>query len=255
MSQDLTGRVAIVTGSTSGLGRATALRLAQDGAKVVVNSHEPDQGAETGAEIEAQGGEALFIQGDVSSMSDCENLARKTLQAFGTISILVNNAGIERRGGVVNTVEQDWDDMINVDLKGIYLVSKAVLPAMIENKIGAVVNVASVLSFDVIPERAAYVAAKGGVLQLTKSMALDYGPDGIRCNAVVPGFFHTPMLEQSMLDSGDYEGVMADLKGKSVFGRGGDPAELAAAVKFLVSDEASFITGAVLRVDGGWDCS
>ncbi len=255
MSQDLAGRVAIITGSTSGLGRATALRLARDGARVVINSHEPAHGAATVAEIEAQGGEALFVQGDVSVRSDCEALARRTLQAFGTISILVNNAGIERRGGVVNTAEQDWDDMVNVDLKGIYLVSQAVLPTLIENKTGAVVNVASVLSFNVIPERAAYVAAKGGVLQLTKSMALDYGPHGIRCNAVVPGFFHTPMLEQSMIDSGDYAGTMAHLKAKSVFGRGGDPAELAAAVKFLVSDEASFITGAVLRVDGGWDCT
>ncbi|MXZ40604.1 MAG: glucose 1-dehydrogenase [Caldilineaceae bacterium SB0666_bin_21] len=250
----LAGQVAVVTGSTSGLGRATALRLAREGAAVVVNSDLPDNGAETVAEIEAVGGTAVFVQGSVASREDCEALAAAASD-LGPVSILVNNAGIERRGGVLDCTDEDWDDMLNVDLKGIFVVSRAVLPAMLEHGKGAIVNIASVLSYDVIPERAAYVAAKGGVLQLTKSMALDYGPRGIRCNAVVPGFFHTPMLEQSMIDSGDYEGTKAILTAKSVFGRGGDPAELAAAVYFLVSDEASFITGAVLRVDGGWDCT
>lgn len=250
----LAGQVAVVTGSTSGLGRATALRLAREGAAVVVNSDLPDNGAETVAEIEAAGGTAVFVQGSVASRKDCEALAAAASD-LGPVSILVNNAGIERRGGVLDCTDEDWDDMLNVDLKGIFVVSRAVLPAMLEHGKGAIVNIASVLSYDVIPERAAYVAAKGGVLQLTKSMALDYGPRGIRCNAVVPGFFHTPMLEQSMIDSGDYEGTKAILTAKSVFGRGGDPAELAAAVYFLVSDEASFITGAVLRVDGGWDCT
>lgn len=250
----LAGQVAVVTGSTSGLGHATALRLAREGAAVVVNSDRPDNGAATVAEIEAAGGTAVFVQGSVASRDDCEALA-VAASKLGPVSILVNNAGIERRGGVLDCTDEDWDDMLNVDLKGIFLVSRAVLPAMLEHGKGAIVNVASVLSYDVIPERAAYVAAKGGVIQLTKSMALDYGPRGIRCNAVVPGFFHTPMLEQSMIDSGDYEGTKAILTANSVFGRGGDPAELAAAVYFLVSDEASFITGAVLRVDGGWDCT
>ena len=250
----LAGQVAVVTGSTSGLGNATALRLAREGAAVVVNSDRPDNGAATVAEIEAAGGTAVFVQGSVASREDCETLAAAAAE-LGPVSILVNNAGIERRGGVLDCTDEDWDDMLNVDLKGIFLVSRAVLPAMLEHGKGAIVNVASVLSYDVIPERAAYVAAKGGVIQLTKSMALDYGPRGIRCNAVVPGFFHTPMLEQSMIDSGDYEGTKAILTANSVFGRGGDPAELAAAVYFLVSDEASFITGAVLRVDGGWDCT
>lgn len=250
----LAGQVAVVTGSTSGLGHATALRLAREGAAVVVNSDQPDNGAATVAEIKAAGGTAVFVQGSVASREDCEALAAAASE-LGPVSILVNNAGIERRGGVLDCTDEDWDDMLNVDLKGIFLVSRAVLPAMLEYGKGAIVNVASVLSYDVIPERAAYVAAKGGVIQLTKSIALDYGPRGIRCNAVVPGFFHTPMLEQSMIDSGDYEGTKAILTANSVFGRGGDPAELAAAVYFLVSDEASFITGAVLRVDGGWDCT
>ncbi len=250
----LAGQVAVVTGSTSGLGQATALRLAREGAAVVVNSDRPDNGEATVAEIEAAGGTAVFVQGSVASREDCEALAAAAAE-LGPVSILVNNAGIERRGGVLDCTDEDWDDMLNVDLKGIFLVSRAVLPAMLEHGEGAIVNVASVLSYDVIPERAAYVAAKGGVIQLTKSMALDYGPRGIRCNAVVPGFFHTPMLEQSMIDSGDYEGTKAILTANSVFNRAGDPAELAAAVYFLVSNEASFITGAVLRVDGGWDCT
>ena len=251
----LAGQVAIVTGSTSGLGQATAIRLAREGATVVINSDQPENGEATVAAIETDGGKAAFVQASVASRQDCEALAAAAA-LLGPVTVLVNNAGIERRGGVLDCTDEDWDAMLNVDLKGIFVVSRAVLPAMLEHgKGGSIVNIASVLSYDVIPERAAYVAAKGGVLQLTKSMALDYGPHGIRCNAVVPGFFHTPMLEQSMIDSGDYEGTKATLTAKSVFNRGGDPAELAAAVNFLVSGESSFITGAVLRVDGGWDCT
>jgi NAD(P)-dependent dehydrogenase (short-subunit alcohol dehydrogenase family) len=142
--------------------------------------------------------------------------------------------------------------MLDVDLKGIYLCSKEAIPHMIEAGGGSIVNVGSVLSFDVIPERAAYCAAKAGAVHLSRSIALDYAEHGIRCNLLAPGAFLTPLLEQSMIDSGDYEGTKQVLTNKSVFGRMGEPEELAQAAVFLASDESSFVTGSVLNCDGGW---
>lgn len=249
----LEGKVAIVTGSSTGLGRATAILFAKEGAKVVVNADRNVAGGEeTVRTIKEAGGEAIFVQASVASSQDCKRLVKAAVDTYGHLDILVNNAGIEIRGGVLSLTEEDWDKMLAVDLKGIFLCSREAIPEMIKVGGGSVVNIASVLSFDVVPERAAYVAAKGGVIQLTRSIALDCAQYNIRCNTLSPGFFVTPMLEQSMIDSGDYEGTKKHLMSKSVFNRAGRPEELAYAALFLASDESSFTTGSVLQCDGGW---
>jgi NAD(P)-dependent dehydrogenase (short-subunit alcohol dehydrogenase family) len=249
----LENKVAIVTGSSSGLGRAIAILFAQEGAKVVVNANRNVAGGEeTTAIIKKSGGEAIFVQASVTSSEDCKRLVQAAVDAFGGVDILVNNAGVEIRGGVLALTEEDWDQMLDVDLKGIFLCSKEAIPHMIQAGGGSIVNVGSVLSFDVIPERAAYCAAKAGAVHLSKSMALDYAKYGIRSNLLAPGAFLTPLLEQSMIDSGDYEGTKEVLTNKSVFGRMGEPEELAQAALFLASDESSFVTGSVLNCDGGW---
>ena len=249
----LKDKVAIVTGSSSGLGRAIAVRFAQEGAKVVVNADKNVAGGnETVKLIKDAAGDAIFVRASVAEEADCKRLVKAALDAFGRIDVLVNNAGIEIRGSVLNLTEEEWDTMMAVDLKGIFMVSREAIPEMIKLGGGSVVNVTSVLSFDVIPERAAYCAAKAGAVHLTKSMALDCAQYNIRCNALGPGAFHTPLLEQSMIDSGDYEGTKQVLSSKSVFGRMGRNEELANAALFLASDEASFVTGSVLQCDGGW---
>ena len=249
----LEGKVAIVTGSSSGLGRAIAVLFAKEGARVVVNADRNVAGGEeTVGMIKKAGGEAIFVKASVAVSKDCKRLVQTAVDTYGRLDILVNNAGVEIRGGVLTLTEEEWDKMLAVDLKGIFLCSREAIPEMIKVGGGSAVNITSVLSFDVIPERAAYCAAKAGAIHLTKSIALDCAQYNVRCNALGPGAFHTPLLEQSMIDSGDYEGTKAVLTNKSVFGRMGKPEELAQAALFLASDESSFITGSVLQCDGGW---
>ncbi len=248
----LEGKVAIVTGSASGLGRAIAVLFAQEGAKVVGADINVAGGQETAAMIAEAGGESVFVEADVTQAAACKRMVKAAVEEYGGVDVLVNNAGVEIRGGVLTLTEEEWDQMLAVDLKAIYLCSREAIPEMLKAGGGSIVNIASVLSFDVIPERAAYCAAKAGAIHLSKSIALDYGPQGIRCNALAPGAFHTALLEQSMIDSGDYEGTKEVLKNKSVFGRMGRLEELAQAAVFLASDESSFVTGSVLNCDGGW---
>jgi NAD(P)-dependent dehydrogenase (short-subunit alcohol dehydrogenase family) len=248
----LQGKVAIVTGSASGLGRAIAALFAEEGAQVVSADINAAGGEETVRMIREAGGEAIFVQTDVTRSQECKRMVQAAVYTYGRVDILVNDAGVEIRGGVLALTEEEWDKMVAVDLKSIFLCSREAIPEMVKVGGGSIVNVASVLSFDVIPERAAYCAAKAGAVHLSKSIALDYAGQNIRCNALAPGAFHTPLLEQSMIDSGDYEGTMQVLKNKSVFGRMGDPRELAQAALFLASDESSFVTGSVLHCDGGW---
>jgi NAD(P)-dependent dehydrogenase (short-subunit alcohol dehydrogenase family) len=249
----LEGKVAIITGSSSGLGRDTAILFAKEGAKVVVNADKNAKGGEeTVRMIKEAGGEAIFVQGSVAKEADCKRIVKTALGTYGKLDVLVNNAGLEIRGGVLTLTEEEWDTMLSVDLKGIFMMSREAIPEMVKVGGGSVVNVCSVLSFDVIPERAAYCAAKAGAVHLSKSIALDCAKYNIRCNALAPGAFHTPLLNQSMIDSGDYEGTKKVLTNKSVFGRMGQGVELAQAALFLASDESSFVTGSVLNCDGGW---
>jgi len=243
----LDGKVAIVTGAGSGIGRATAELFAQEGAKVVVAEYRQAAGEETVELIRSHGGEAIFVRVDVSKAEQVERMAQQAVDAYGRIDILFNNAGIFILGTITDTEEAVWDKTMDVNLKGPYLCSKYVIPHMIRGGGGAIINASSSTgAHDAAANFAAYIASKGGVAMLTKAMAIDYAPHGIRVNAVAPGPTDTPMLRE-VLD----EKAAAEFTASFPAKRFGQPTEIAQAVLFLASDEASFVTGLIMAVDGG----
>jgi len=243
----LAGKVAIVTGGGSGIGRATAELFAREGARVVVADYQTHVGKETVAAIEAAGGQATFVAVDVSDSAQVEQMIQVALEVYGGIDILFNNAGVLLGGTVLDTDEQAWNRLMSINLTGVYLCSRAVLPHMIERGGGAIVNVSSSTgAHDVAGNIAAYVTSKGGVTLLTKAMAVDHARDNVRVNAIAPGPTDTPMLRKVMT-SQQLEAFAATFPMKRL----GRPDELAHAALFLASDEASFVTGAILPVDGG----
>ena len=244
----ISDKVAIITGAASGIGRTTAILFAKEGGKVVVADKNEVGGNETVDLIRSDGGQAIFDYVNVTSATDIQGMVKTTINTYGKLNILVNNAGIAIRLPVVDLSEEDWDRNIDVNLKSIYLSSKYAIPRMIENGGGSIVNIASIYGIVGGRIRAAYAASKGGVVNLTRSMALDYALHKIRVNCVCPGFVNTPLLKNILKDKEEYH-ALADLH---PMGRLGDMLEIALGVLYLASDESSFVTGIALPIDGGY---
>ena len=241
----LQDRVAIITGGGRGIGRTTALLFAQEGARIVVADVDEVGGQETVAAIEDRGGEAVFVATDVADADQTRALAEAAVDAFGQVDILVNNAGITRDATLKKMDEEAFDLVVDVNLKGVFNCTKAVLPYMKESPHGRILNAASVVGLYGNFGQTNYVASKSGVIGMTKTWARELGREGITVNAVAPGFVETTMVE-TVPDK-----VMAMLKEKTPLRRLGRPEDIANAYLFLASDEAAFITGTVLSVDGG----
>jgi NAD(P)-dependent dehydrogenase (short-subunit alcohol dehydrogenase family) len=247
----LQGKVGLITGGTSGIGSATAIRFAREGAKVCITGRNAGRGAEVVRAVEQAGGEALFVRADVCLAGDCRRAVDRTLERFGRIDILFNNAGVFHPKTVPECTEQEWDETIDSSLKGAFLMSKYTLPGMIERGSGSIIHTSSGWGIQGGNEAAAYCAAKGGLIVMAKAMALDHGRHGIRVNCVCPGDVLTPMLyddaEKRGMSWEDYEAGAV----QRPLGRIGTVEEIADAVVYLASDESSFVTGTALVVDGG----
>lgn len=242
--------VALVTGASSGIGRASALAFASKGARVVVSDVLEEAGQGLVQEIRAQGQEAIFIRADISEPRDVEGLVQGALLQFGRLDFAFNNAGIEgHEASTLDCTEQNWDRVIAVNLKGTWLCMKHELAHMLGRGAGAIVNCSSIAGLVGFAQLPAYVASKHGVVGLTRTAALECAKSGVRVNAVCPGAILTPMLERVMSSTPE---MRAQLLASEPMGRIGAPEEIAAAVMWLCSDGASFVTGQALAVDGGW---
>jgi len=251
---DLEGKVAIITGAASGIGRATAILFAKEGAKVVVVDINRQGGEETVDIIRNSDNEATFVEGDVSKATDAEMIVKKTVEKYAGINILFNNAGVVSFHPVTETSEEEWNKTIDVNLKGIYFCSKYVIREMKRAGGGSIVNTASIAGLRGLRNNAAYVASKGGVIALTQAMALDHASDHIRVNCICPGGIRTPMYDEwfrEFYPDVDPEVLYSKKAKVHPLGRMGTPDDIAYAALFLASDESSFITGAALPVDGG----
>lgn len=243
----LKGKVSIVTGGASGIGRATAELFAREGAKVIVVDYKADAGQQAAQLIKDAGGEARFLEADVSNPAEVQHMVQTALETYGGIDVLVNSAGVLLFGTVLSTDEEAWNRVIAINLTGTFLCCKAVLPHMIARGGGSIINVSSSTgAHDASGNAVAYVASKGGVALLTKAMAIDHAGDNVRVNALCPGPTDTPMLRH-ILSSQELEDFAATFPMKRL----GRPEELAYAALFLAADESSFVTGAMLAVDGG----
>lgn len=241
-------RVAIVTGGGRGLGEAMAFALARAGASVVVANRTVSRAEEAAQKIIAEGGNAMAVQVDVADRESVDRMVSACLDKFGTIDILVNNAGITKRHPIIDFPDEDWDQVIDINLKGTFYCSRAVGPTLIAKKRGKVINMTSVYGTVAMPERGAYASSKGAVIQFTKVLALEWAPFRINVNAIGPGTFMTEM-NTAILQEPEKARVMMS---KTPMGYWADPEELSGPVVFLASDASSFVTGQTLFVDGGF---
>lgn len=246
------GKVVIVTGAGSGIGRAAATLFGGEGGMVALLDLDTKGVAETSNAITHQGGDALPLVCDVIDEQGVSNAVEQILQHYNRIDVLCNNAGIELSKPLVQTEGHEWDRVLAVNLKGMFLLSKHVLPHMISSGGGAVVNTSSISGLLGWPDSSAYCASKGGVIQLTREMAVEYGPHNIRVNCICPGTTVTPMIDRLLGLEEDPEGTALSIRAMHPLGRFAQPEEIARAMLFLTSEEASFVTGAVLPVDGGY---
>jgi NAD(P)-dependent dehydrogenase (short-subunit alcohol dehydrogenase family) len=244
----LEGKVAIVTGAGSGIGRASALLFAQEGARVVVVDRNPISGESTAATILSSSCQGMFVQADVSTSADVQKMVHIAINQFGRVDILFNNAGMAFTGLVHETTEEDFDRVVGTNLKGTFLGCKYVLPSMMRNQYGVIINLASGLGLVGSRHHQAYSASKGGVVLLTRSLALAYGEHGIRANCVCPGPIKTPMMDNWI---GQGSEALQDAASRIPMKRLGQPEEVAQVALFLASTDSSYMNGAVLTVDGG----
>ena len=249
MTRQFSGKVALVTGGASGLGRVTAVALAREGAKVVVSDVATSEGEATAQRIADAGGQAIFVKADVTKSSEVEAMIQLTFKAFGRLDFALNNAGIDGvRARTANYPEEVWHQVINLNLTGVFLCLKHELPVMVEQGSGVIINMSSVAGVTGFPGHAAYTASKHGVIGLTKTAALDYAGAGIRVNAICPAYTHTPMLDRMLEHKPELE---AKLISRVPLRRLGTAEEIARAAIYLFSDAAAFITGHPLVLDGG----
>lgn len=245
----LQGKRALITGAASGIGRATALLFAREGAALLLADIDADGGKAVAAEIESSGGAAVFVACDVTRAQDCARAVGLAVERLGGIDVLVNAAGVAVRRSVLDLTEEDWDRVMDINAKSVYLMARQVIPRMDHG--GSIINLGSGWGLVGGPQAVAYCASKGAVVLMTKAMAIDHGPQGVRVNCLCPGDTDTPMLRSEATQLGLPEAAFLRQASERPLGRIGTPAEIAQAALFLAGDASSYMTGATLLVDGG----
>lgn len=249
MKLQLENRTAIITGAGSGIGRAIAKRFSEEGASVVIADIRSDTGKSVEEEINKAGHKALFVKTDVSNSRDVKNMVEKTIQEFGKIDILVNDAGILIKKSILDMTEEDWDRVLNINLKGAFLCIKHTVKYMIDQKKGKIVNIASMGAKIGLHNDYGYCASKGGLISLTTSLGIDLAPLGINVNAIGPGVIDTPMVNDTATQGTDFKKNAIEKTPRGIIGK---PDDIASAALYLASDESDFVVGQTIFVDGGF---